>query len=504
VTDARLNVDDWKNPVWRLHNLYWIMDKGGKVVKFKPNAEQTTFLEELHYRNVILKARQLGFSTLIQLIELDAAVFTSDVRAGVIADTRDNAEVIFRDKIRFAYDRLPEGIREHRYPTTDSSTELLLSNNSSVRVGTSMRSGTLQYLHISEFGKICAKSPERAREIVTGAIPAVAPDGFLFVESTAEGREGAFFDMVADARKRIGRPHLPQQEKFHFFPWFGRSEYEADPEDVPISEKDHEYFDEIERKTGATLSPRKRAWYVTTKQRLTADMKREYPSTADEAFEASNEGAWFREQFDAIRRDHRICRVPYEVSEPVNTFWDLGANDTTAIWFHQRIGPEHRFLRFYEKNGKTLDHFVKYMRDTGYLFGPLYLPHDATHKRLQRGFRNQSVEEMLHDLGFTDTIIIPRIEDVTVGIGQTRMALAGAYFDEEGCKEGLDHLEKYSKEWDGKGGCWKEYPKHDIHSNAADAIRQWGQMHKNLRGKKKEPAPRAERRRIALPGGWMG
>ena len=481
MIDARLQVDDWKNPVWRLSNLYWITDKAGKVVKFRPNAEQTKFLEALHYRNVILKARQLGFSTLIQLIELDAAVFNSNVRAGVIADTLDNVTTIFRDKIRFAYDRLPDGIREARPPVSDSATELLLSNNSSVRVGTSMRSGTLQYLHVSEFGKICAKSPEKAREIVTGAIPAVAPDGFVFIESTAEGREGAFYDMVEQARKRTGRRHLPQEEKFHFFPWYTRPEYEADPGAVVVSPKDHDYFTEIEVRAGCTLPLRKRAWYVLTRQTLKEDMKREYPSTADEAFEASNEGAWYREQFDKMRVERRICRVPYEASEPVNTFWDLGANDTTAIWFHQKIGPEDRFLRFYEANGRTLDYFVRYLRDTGYHFGPLYLPHDATHKRLQAGYANRSIEDMLHDLGFTNTIIVPRIDDVTVGIGQTRMALSSAYFDEELCKEGLDHLEKYSKEWDTRGGCWKNYPKHDAHSNAADALRQWGQSHRKLR-----------------------
>lgn len=479
--DPRLNVDQWKDPLWRLHNLYWITDKAGQVVKFTPNAEQMQFLGDMHYRNVILKARQLGFSTLIQLMELDAAVFNSNVRAGVIADTADNAAVIFRDKIKFAYDRLPEGIREQRYPLTDSTTELLLSNNSSVRVGTSMRSGTLQYLHVSEFGKICAKRPEQAREIITGAIPALAPDGFLFVESTAEGREGPFYDMTETARKRVGRRHLPLEEKFHFFPWFRRPEYEVDPSGVIISAKDQDYFNEIEVKAGCTLTQRKRAWYVVTRERLKEDMKREYPSTPDEAFETSNEGAWYREQFDAMRRDRRICRVPYEPSVLVNTFWDLGANDTTAIWFHQKIGPEDRFLRFYEANGRTLDHFVQVMRSTGYNFGPAYLPHDATHKRLQSGFANRSVEDMLHDLGVTETIIVPRIDDVTVGIGQTRMALSSAYFDEELCKDGLDHCEKYSKEWDAHGGCWKNYPKHDKHSNAADALRQWGQKHKAMR-----------------------
>jgi hypothetical protein len=479
------NVDalakDFGNPVWRLHNLYWITDKSGKVVRFTPNSEQSTFLEDLHYRNVILKARQLGFSTLIQLMLLDAAVFTSDLRAGVIADNGDNVTTIFRDKIKFAYDRLPDGIREARYPITDSATELLLSNNSSVRVGTSMRSGTLQYLHISEFGKICAKYPDKAREIVTGAIPAVAPDGFLFVESTAEGREGAFYDLVEGARKRMGRKHLAIEEKFHFFAWYGRPEYEVDPETVVISPKDNEYFDKVQASTGAHLTPRKRAWYVLMREKQGADMKREFPSTPDEAFEASNEGAWYREQFDRMRLDGRICRVPYESGEPVNTFWDLGANDTTAIWFHQLIGPEHRFLRCYEANGRTLDHFAQYLTSTGYNFGKHYLPHDATHKRLQSGFQNRSIEEMLNDMGVRNTEIVPRIQDVTVGIAQTRMALTSAYFDAEGCKEGLDHLEKYSKEWDSRAGCWKDYPKHDAHSNAADALRQWGQHFKSIR-----------------------
>ncbi|NMV36932.1 terminase [Ralstonia insidiosa] len=489
MSDPRLKREEWSNPVWRLHNLYWITDKRNQTVKFRPNAEQTQFLEDLHYRNVILKARQLGFSTLIQLMFLDSAVFTSNIRAGVIADTKPNAEIIFRDKIRFAYDRLPNGIRERRFPETESTTELLLSNNSSVRVGTSMRSGTLQYLHVSEFGKICAKDPKRAREIVTGAVPALAPDGFLFVESTAEGRDGEFYKMCEDARKRIGHHHQALEEKFHFFPWYVRDEYETDPSGVVITAKDQEYFTKVEKETGVKILERKRAWYVLTKRRLGVDMKREFPSTPDEAFEAANEGAWYREQFEAIRADGRICRVPYDRSVLVNTFWDIGANDLNAIWFHQQVGPEHRFLRYYENSGRTLDHYVQVMKDTGYTFGTAYLPHDAAHKRLGTGFKNNSVQDMLRDLGVTDSFIVPRIDDVTVGINQTRMAMSLACFDEENCKEGLDHLEKYSKEWDERAGTWKDYPKHDAHSNGADALRQWGQMHKKLRGPKPPPAP---------------
>jgi hypothetical protein len=469
------DADCFKDPAWRLHNLYWITDKSGTIVKFAPNLDQQRFLEDLHYRNVILKARQRGFSTLIQLMMLDACVFNSNVRAGVIAHTMDDVSVIFRDKIKFAYDRLPEQIRERRPPQTDSATELLLSNNSSIRVGTSMRSGTLQYLHISEFGKICAKYPEKAREIITGAIPAVSPDGFLFVESTAEGKEGKFFEMCQESKSREGKKLLPLEEKFHFFPWFNAPEYEADPESVAITDEEHKYFNEIESKADVRLSMRKRAWYVITAKRMGEDMKREYPSLPEEAFEQSNEGAYYRQQMAAARAERRITFVPHQPGVVVNTFWDLGQNDMNAIWFHQRIGMENRFIRYYENSGESLDHYVVEMQKHGYVFGKHLLPHDATHKRLMAGMRNKSIQEMLEDLGLKNIVVVPRIDEVKTGIDLTRQAFASCFFDEANCKKGLEHLDSYSKEWNQQLGCWRDYPRHDIHSNGADAFRQYGQ-----------------------------
>jgi hypothetical protein len=137
-------------------------------VKFEPNTAQLQFLDDLHALNIILKARQLGFTTLCCLIYLDACVFTPHTRAGVIAHKLEDAKVIFRDKIKYPYSKLDEGIRAACVATQDSADTLSFGNNSSIRVATSMRSGTLQYLHVSEFGKICAQAPDKAREIVTG------------------------------------------------------------------------------------------------------------------------------------------------------------------------------------------------------------------------------------------------------------------------------------------------------------------------------------------------
>jgi hypothetical protein len=96
---------------WRLANLYHIIDKDGRRVPFRPNWAQQALLDELHYLNVILKARQLGFTTFIQLFMLDACLFNSNIRAGTIAHRLDDARVIFRDKVKFVYENLPDELK---------------------------------------------------------------------------------------------------------------------------------------------------------------------------------------------------------------------------------------------------------------------------------------------------------------------------------------------------------------------------------------------------------
>ena len=145
----------------------------GLKAPFIPNDHQLDFLSNLWYRNIILKARQLGFTTAIAIYYLDCCLFGGgNIRAGMIAQDKDAAQSLFRDKVKFAYDNLPDEIRD-RFPLErDSASELLFAhNNSAIKVGTSMRSGTLQYLHVSEFGKICAKYPQKSQRGFNGFYP---------------------------------------------------------------------------------------------------------------------------------------------------------------------------------------------------------------------------------------------------------------------------------------------------------------------------------------------
>lgn len=419
-------------------------------------------------------------TTLVAILWLDTVLFSkSPMRCGIIAQDREAAEVIFRDKVKFAYDNLPPLLKQAMPLERDSASELLFAHNSSsIRVATSMRSGTIHRLHVSEFGKICAKFPDKAVEVVTGSIPAVPKSGVLIVESTAEGQEGEFYE-IAQRSKRLseqGSTLTERDYRFHFSPWWKAPEYTLDPLHVIITEKDERYFSEVESVVGRKLSDGQRAWYVATRESDFsgdhAKMWQEYPSHPDEAFQVSTEGCYYAEQLTAVRAKGRICRVP-ELPQPVNTFWDIGQSDLTAIWFHQQLGPEHRFIRYYEASGEDLRHFIKYLQDTGYLWGRHYLPHDASHKRLSD--TNRSTVEMLEGLGLANIEVVPRITDIMTGIQQTRAAFSVTWFDEAGCAPGLKRLQNYKKQWNSTIGAWRTEPMHDDNSNGADAFRQFAQ-----------------------------
>jgi hypothetical protein len=459
--------------------MYSILNKQGQKVRFTPNQPQEQFLQTFARRNVILKARQLGFSTLWDLMELDQCIFLKNVRAAIVAHDKDSAQVIFRDKVKFAWENMDPMIHEMIHTVGDSKVEISWDNNSSLRVSTSVRSATLQWLHISEFGKICARYPDKAREVLTGSLPAVPDDGFVCIESTAEGQDGAFYEMATEAQRMRDQGILPTGKsfKFHFFSWHDNPEYRSDAP-VVLEDKEIEYFDTLETKTGTVIGPDKRSWYVQTKKTVFGDdkqlMQQEYPSIPEEAFEQSMEGCYYTLQMAAARRDRRIGLVPWMPGIPVNTFWDIGSTDGTAVWMHQWVNGQDRFIRFFEGWGEPYAHYVSEMQRHGYVWGNHYLPHDAFHKR-QGEYDNKSAAEMLEDLGLQHIEPVSVVAKKIIGIQQTRDKFPSAYFDATNCAPGIKHLDSYRKEWDPRRMCWKDEPLHDVHSEAADALRQWGQ-----------------------------
>lgn len=189
-------------------------------------------------------------------------------------------------------------------------------------------------------------------------------------------------------------------------------------------------------------------------------------------------GAYYTAEIERARADRRITKVPYVRSVPVDTYWDLGLSKdsgTTAIWCGQYVAMQHRFLRCVENHSESLDWYVKWLLETGLAFGRHFLPHDAGVRRL--GKHNvKSWKELLQELMPGHTfVIVPRIEDVAIGIQQTKARFDECCFDEEGCAEGVSALENYKREWDEDNQTFRNHPLHDWCSNYADAFRQFGQ-----------------------------
>lgn len=478
------------DPEWRLFSgaLYQIIVKGDGeddesfVQPFKPNRAQRRFIKRLWHRNLILKARQLGFTTLIAIMWLDHALWNANQRCGMIAQDRETAEAIFRDKVVFAYDHLPEEIRE-RFPLARASTKELLfaHNNSSIRVATSVRGGTIHRLHVSEFGKICAKFPQKAEEVVTGSFQAVPLSGIIVVESTAEGTDGEFYKMCQRAQALVtGKAVLTRsQYRFHFYAWWQDPSYTMDPGGVVISNELIDYFNEIEQLMGCKIDGGQRAWYAEKQRNDFAGaeerMWREYPSSPAEAFQQSVAGNYFAKELMALRKRGGITQVP-TLDLPVYTFWDIGRKDGTAIWFMQMLGQEDRFIWYYEGHNEDLRHYALELQKRGYLYGAHFLPHDADQKKLSD--YNRSVKEQLQILLPGQAFfVLPVVSQLMTGIYAARKHLKAAWFDLDGTKQGIERLTHYKKKWstaearylddtpDKSNGC----------SEGADAFRQYAQ-----------------------------
>jgi hypothetical protein len=195
-------------------------------------------------------------------------------------------------------------------------------------------------------------------------------------------------------------------------------------------------------------------------------------------------GAFYAEDVGRARREGRITKVPWERSVPVDTYWDLGHSDSTSIVCHQRIQLQDRFPIAYENSGQPLSHYVNWLRSLGYTFGTHHLPHDADHVRLGRDADStKSWKVMLEDLMPGERFeIVARVEDVMLGITQTRDTFGSCWFDAEGCQDLIAALENHRREWDDRAQVYRDRVYKDWTSHYADAYRQFGQWRANDMG----------------------
>lgn len=320
--------------LYRLNTIYYIRNKDGRIVQFKMNEAQLNFYNNRHNRNIQLKARQLGFSTLAVIDALDDCLLNDFFEAGIIAYSLDDAEKLMK-KAKLAFAMLPSWLRKYRMPETDKASEMRFPNGSVFSVDTSFRGGTLSRLHVSELAKIAKKNPEKAKEIITGAFEAVPLNGIIDVESTAEGMTGEYYQLCQEAMPKDPASLTELEFKFHFDPWWKNPEYKISAD---IGSKDfNEYFTYLETDHGITLSKDQKSWYVLKAGTLKDEMHQEYPSYPEEAFMASG-----RPYFDnqEIAKDIRLAKKrPFKTKTFQVTYQDKDGKELAKSYpvkiFHE-------------------------------------------------------------------------------------------------------------------------------------------------------------------------
>lgn len=199
------------------------------------------------------------------------------------------------------------------------------------------------------------------------------------------------------------------------------------------------------------------------------------------SFEAPIQGAYYGQQLQTAEDEGRITNVPHEPSLPVNTYWDLGIDDSMTIWFVQQLGKEKRLVDYYENSGEGLAHYAKVLQDKQYNYAKHWAPHDIEVRELGTG---KSRLETARNLGIKFSIV-PKLS-ISDGIEAARNILNSCWFDIDKCKRGIDALKSYHKEYDEKNKIYKNTAKHDWASHGADSFRYFAVAH---REDGKEEAP---------------
>lgn len=300
-----------KNKWWRMCNLYWIVDRDGKRSVFTPNKAQTHFatnyllIPKPFHRHIILKSRQLGFTTFIDIWILDDILFNTNLEGLIIAHKMEDAKEIFDRKVDFAIRNMSEELKGALFKVNRNSAKKIQvvvdygpekGSMSSIAVSTSGRSGTFHRLHISEFAPLCVQFPKRAEEVITGTFPAVPLDGFIFIESTAETMGDKFYEMFNASwltRDKI----TPQLSRVmflpHFYSWrWDESELGKVTEVIPIDQmmECEIPWGEYQREHGLTdieISYYYIKWLQLGGKNSTDAIKKlhqQFPTTTEEAF----------------------------------------------------------------------------------------------------------------------------------------------------------------------------------------------------------------------------
>ena len=192
----------------------------------------------------------------------------------------------------------------------------------------------------------------------------------------------------------------------------------------------------------------------------------QYEQEFECSFIAAVPGSVLGKDIQEIEERGQITHVPYDPVHRVDTFFDLGIGDATAIWFVQKVGRAVHVIDYEEERNEGLPFYARLLDDKGYLYGTHHAPHDIEVREMSTG---RSRREAAYDLGINFRVV-PKLplED---GIHAAKMLIPRCWFDADNCHDGLEALRFYHRKYDERNRTFRSSVTHDWSSHAADAFR---------------------------------
>jgi len=198
------------------------------------------------------------------------------------------------------------------------------------------------------------------------------------------------------------------------------------------------------------------------------------------SFKAANPGAYYAAQINRAEKEKRITGVPYDSTVPVDTWWDLGIDDSMTIWFSQSCGREIHFIDYYEASGEGLVHCAGVLKDKAregaWVFGTHTAPHDIEVRELSTGVSRKETAKK-YGINFN---VAQRLS-VEDGIDAARNIFSRCWFDSKKCHKGINALKSYHKEYDEKNKVFLNKAKHDWSSHGADSFRTFAVSFRDIK-----------------------
>ena len=184
------------------------------------------------------------------------------------------------------------------------------------------------------------------------------------------------------------------------------------------------------------------------------------------SFVGNIKGSIFGNIISSLEDKKQITRVPINPAYPVNTAFDLGFNDKTAVIFFQQIGHQIHIVDYYENSNEAFPHYAKVLKEKDYVYENHYGPHDLDQTEFSSG---KTRREVAYQMGIRFRVV-PKIS-VEEGIHSVKMLLPRCLIDVDNCSKLINALRHYHRKYNDKERIYSAKPVHSWASHACDAMR---------------------------------